>query len=124
MRAVIAALLVICLAVMAKADGPTLAPIPNLQAAVGYDFALDGLVAGATSQIMSWDLVSLQVGYITSDKRSAWIGGAGVDVARLAKLLHASYLWGAVKTNLSGYGGYNFNDKSAVYGVLATVVQF
>lgn len=128
------AIAVLCVAMPAQAlEGQI--PLPNLKAITAYDFVIDDLAFGADSDLLRWPfakpeqkqddvtLVALNVGYLASDDTSIWIMGASLNIANLAKKVHLDYGWGALQTEIGGYGGRNFDTREWNYGIKASLVK-
>lgn len=104
--------------------------LPNLKAAVAYDFILKDLASGLDSDLLKYRdkddnvLASLNVGYLASDTASIWIAGVSGNVGNLARKAHLDYGWAnALETEIGVYGGYNFGTKKAHFGLKASLLK-
>lgn len=115
---------IVMLLLMMMLTFPVLAlELPKLYGIVGYDLVLKDQVAGVASGLLTWSILDLNVGYLTSNADQIWVGGISVDIKGLAEKCRITYGWENVKARLGFYGGYDFDDKNFNYGIQIAVIE-
>ena len=92
-------------------------PLKTAQATYMFDFnAKQNLVGGETPVITLWDKVEGTVGAVTSlqGQGSPFVGGN----IKLENVIEKYVSLGNI--SIGGFGGYNFNENKAIYGLKAS----
>lgn len=123
-----ALLWLICIAIwlmavtaLAQEPEPKAFELPNVQAAVFYDFKDESCEAGVLSQILSWeDILGVQVGYITPSTAVLGISYNLIDLERCG----LEYRWTEyLHVRIGVWSGYDFTNERGHYGIECCLID-